>query len=203
MVKKKSWTRSIWRSGELESMFKRHSHVLVVNSTDGEILSYVLSFGGVKGRSQPGQQPGKKVSIDGIKFHSYHANHPNWITGTHDININIGFSPASRQHQLSFDIARVSFGRGGCSPRQLNRCPEVQINVTGRYLGSGHHIYLPGGRFVVVDAYMKEHSLFPSSGTQCSNHRRVSVPLRLIDLKNQRNTVLCEVRVCYYIFFCC
>ena len=197
MTKQASWGNKLWFShkpSQQENDFSRRSHVLIVDSSSGEIVSYVLSFGGVKGRSLPGQPPGKRISIDGKDFHSYHANHPSWIPDTYDISINIGYSPVSRQHKLSFDIARVSFGRGGCTPGQWNECPQVQINITGRYLGSGHHAFLPGGRYAVIDAYMKENTKFLLSSVECSNEGKVSVPLRLVDMKTQRNSVICEVK---------
>jgi len=176
--------------------YNRRAHIVVVEVQSAEIVSYMLSFSGAKKRQSLVFPPGIAINVFGAPFYSYSGNHPNWIHGTHDINMSIVLLPAAeRADALRFDIARVSFGAGNCRPADLvqNKCPQVQIKADGAYFGSGHHVYLPGERFVLVDAYMKEGKYFRMD-ERCRNPNRASVPLRLVDLKLNQSKVLVEVK---------
>lgn len=180
-----------------KTRYFRRSHVVVVDVETGAIISYILSFSGLEGKARQGGVSGTVVSIDGAKFYSFNGNHPNWIHGTHDINMNIAYNPKlNSPGALRYDVARISFGRGNCSPPLLatNSCPQLRITIEGAYLGSGHSLYIPGSRSVLLDAYAKENKLFPTAKT-CNNKNRISVPLRLVDLENLDTTVLVEVPI--------
>ena len=178
------------------SSYSRRAHVLVVDAASGDIVTYALSFGAAGARPRDGETGDRVTDTDEVPFRIYNGNHPNWIHGTHDINLNALIKPAVAEKVTPpYDIARVSFGAGNCRPADLvqNKCPEVQIKTDGAYFGSGHHVYLPGERFVLVDAYMKEGKYFRMD-ERCRNPNRASVPLRLVDLKLNQSKVLVEVK---------
>jgi hypothetical protein len=178
----------------------RTAHLLVVNASSGAVVTRALAYGGGGGggRPQGRARPGSRQVIGGVGFRVYHGNHPNWIFDSHDISMNIAYKPkvsnSDLQLQLTFDIAKISFT--GPEAKKCEQGVLIEPGVGGGYLGSGHPLFLRGGRYVLVDAYAKEYYLFPSEDRRCNSRGRVSVPLRLVDLSTKENKILFEVCVC-------
>lgn len=56
--------------------------------------------------------------------------------------------------------------------------------LSEKHLGSGHPIMHPSGRYLLADAYPKQTYAVPGNG---------EIPLRLIDLKHDKETVVCTL----------
>ena len=60
--------------------------------------------------------------------------------------------------------------------------------------GTGHPTFLPGGRYAIVDAYLKEQRMFGSSLDGSAGHEGM-LPLRLVDLLTQKEVWLMQVMI--------
>ena len=174
---------------------KRTSHLLVLNASTGSIVSYLLSYGSSGGNRPQGKiPPGELVHIGGSRFRVYGGNHPNWISHSHDISMNIVSARNRMSKPLRFDIAKISFNESRiCNEIHDSRCKKVFIDPLAPYLGSGHVLFLRDGKYALVDAYAKESHFFPQVDRKCNNRNRLSVPLRLVDLEKQKDYTILEV----------
>mgnify|MGYP000420797156 CR=1 FL=1 len=79
-------------SGPQRFFSQRRSAAL---ATTGEIVTYVLSFvaAGARPREEGGSDS-RVTDTDEVPFRVQSGNHPNWIHGTYDININLLIKPA-------------------------------------------------------------------------------------------------------------
>lgn len=186
----------------LASKTSRVQHIFVCDS-NGLNLRYVLSYG-AHSYSHSRLFPGL-----------LNGNHPNWIPNTHCISMNrerVVDQTSSRSAVTTASTTTSGGATSGFYLFTLNVSPHASrdggsscTSSSGRssssdvlvvngyqgmyhYRGTGHPSFLPGGRYVLTDAYLKEKKCFPGL---LPGH----VPILLIDLSRQRHAILKQVKV--------
>lgn len=125
----------------------------------------------------------------------FDANHPAWIPGTNKISINIhndyyrSIDGSTRTSTckwslsaIDLDALHIDRAKGSNKLKKLIDC------------SSGHPAFFSQDRYVIIDAYAKEISMFTNSKEDSIDETREDfVPLRLIDLQTKDTLTLLKV----------
>jgi hypothetical protein len=135
------------------------------------------------------------------------GNHPNWIPGTSDISMNFQIENNERndnkktwgiiiikvdkimKHDIRkkqcFSVDKVEINSLRCKYSNILEISKDDIIFTP---GSGHPNFHIGGRYLLIDAYAKERSLFNGLLDK-------SVPLRLVDSLLKKEAWLMQIQI--------
>ena len=152
-----------------------------------------------------------RVSNTNREYVNRNGNHPSWVPGTHSISMNL--SPINSSSHKVFEL--VIF--------QINILNDGILSVSEAFCvhrhGYGHPSFRWGGRYVVMDMYVKEArrwALMKSNGNKLNgskvkneNSRRSRdkkyendfVPLLLVDIQSKTEVVLSHVSFFNYYTF--
>lgn len=186
----------------------RINHMFVV-SVSGEILTHVVSWGSACGLLAARRYNDRITHVVGDIAVRGDGNHPNWIPGSHNISVNyrqtcdyplsssVGSVPVWKIAVFDVDALIRDKRSPTDSFRVSSKAPVASGNMLrGGYIsypfGTGHPTYLPGGRYALVDAYLKEQRMFGSSLSSATGHEGL-LPLRLVDLHTQKEVWLMQV----------
>lgn len=152
----------------------RSNHLFVVTK-HGEILCRVVSWS---------SYPSTKDSLGKLAKDLRDGNHPNWITGTHNISVNYAGRDGIWRVAI-FDVDAIVHRR-----RQGDLSDPKPI--WGYPYGSGHPNFFPDTRYALIDAYLKEQWFFADMPLDKAGGTGV-VPLRLVDTHTLREVHLLDV----------
>jgi hypothetical protein len=187
----------------------RINHMFVVSAT-GEILTHVVSWGSACGLLPARKYGDRTTHIVGDIVVRGDGNHPNWIPDSHNISVNyrqtcdypstssVGSVPVWKIAVFDVDALMKDKKHPTDSFEATSKSVVAHHSnvLRGGYIsypfGTGHPTYLPGGRYAIVDAYLKEQRMFGASLSNAPGHEGL-LPLRLVDLLTQKEVWLMEV----------